>query len=75
MDDLNKVLEDLFFNLEEEVLKKQFADIMKELFLAEKTSDKNRAEKLLVKCQEISKKINKLNTKKAEIYSKANFHF
>lgn len=64
-EDLNKILEDLFFNLEEEVLKNQFTDIMRKLTLAEKASNKEETQKLLIECQEISKKINDLNAKKA----------
>jgi DNA primase len=65
-DNLEEIVEDLLVNLEEEVLKLQFGDIMKDLSLAEKAKDTKKAKNLLSKCREISERINTLSTQKAK---------
>lgn len=46
--------EELLRNLEEDILKNKFAELMKEITLAEKQKDIHRAEILLAECQKIS---------------------
>lgn len=53
-------LEDLFRNLEEDLLKKKLADLMAELQQAERAKDKQRAIAIVTKCKEISEKLSKL---------------
>lgn len=50
-------MEGLLRNLEEEIIRDRFAEKMKLLKDAEKTNDIEKAQKLLVECQEISKKL------------------
>jgi DNA primase len=63
-DDISSEIEELFKNLEEERLKEEFVQTMSELGKAEKNKDLSRVEEMLVKCQEISKKIAELSKRK-----------
>lgn len=63
---LGQILEDLFINLEGEMLKEQFSEAMRELSMLEKKGDKNKTQSLLEKCQNISQKINELGLKKVK---------
>ena len=56
-------LEDLFQNLEEDLLKKKLADMMGELQEAERKKDKSKAIEIVMKCKELSEKLSKLKNK------------
>lgn len=53
-------IEDLFRNLEEDILKKRLSDLMAELQEAERKKDKDSAIGIIKKCKEISEKLSKL---------------
>lgn len=57
---LDRELSELFRNLERELLEEKFAEMMRELSAAENKSETARAAELLKKCQDISKRINKI---------------
>jgi len=60
MTDISKEFNELIRYLEEEVLKDELANSMNELRIAENKNDVDTVNRLLKKCQEISKKINEL---------------
>ena len=62
--DLDSIVEDLFFNLDEEILRNQFNDVLGELKEAEKSGNKEKLQKILENYNEIGKKINKMNERK-----------
>ncbi|TSC59371.1 MAG: DNA primase [Parcubacteria group bacterium Gr01-1014_107] len=64
-DNLEEIVEDLFVSLEEEILRWQFSDIMRELSLAERAKDLEKTKSLLSSCREIGEKINTLSAQKA----------
>jgi len=57
---------ELLQNFEEDILREQFVKIMRELGDAERGKDKERAEKLLISCQEISQKLAELSKRRIE---------
>lgn len=59
-DDIGDIVEDLIFNLHEEVLKNALAEVFKEIQQAENSRDRDKVETLLLKSQDLSKKINQL---------------
>jgi len=65
-EDLSNIIDDLFLNFEEEVLKDEFARSMQELSLAEKSKDKEKADLLLKKCKDLGGKINTLKVNRAD---------
>jgi DNA primase len=62
---LERDLEELFLNLEEEVLKERYAQVMDALREAERRGDNGGVERALVHCNELSKKIAKLAERRA----------
>ena len=56
-------LAELFRNLEKELLEENFSKAMIEIAQAEKSGEEDRADELLKKCQEISKKINEIKSR------------
>ena len=65
-DDLEKIINDLILNLEEEILKEKFSESMKALSEAEKEGNKERSSELLLACREIGNKINDIKIKKSQ---------
>ena len=61
---MDSIVEDLFFNLDEEILRNQFNDVLGELKEAEKSGNKEKLQKILENYNEIGKKINKMNERK-----------
>ncbi|MEK7614499.1 MAG: hypothetical protein AAB428_02430 [Patescibacteria group bacterium] len=57
-------LAELFRNLERELLEENFSKAMIEIAQAEKSGEGDKADELLKKCQEISKKINEIKNRK-----------
>lgn len=65
-DNLDEIIEDLVFNLEEEILKDQLSDALRELKDAESKREKDDLGRLLSRCQELSQKLNTLKTRVAK---------
>ncbi|MFA5842029.1 MAG: DNA primase, partial [Candidatus Paceibacterota bacterium] len=60
---LNRELAELERNLEREILEELFTEAMRELAESEKRNEIPRAEELLKKCQDISRKINEIKNR------------
>jgi hypothetical protein len=60
---LNRELSELMRNLERELLEEQFTETMNALSEAEKRNELPKAEEMLKKCQDISKKINEIKNR------------
>lgn len=60
---LNRELAELMRNLERELLEERFTETMNALSEAEKRNELPRAEEMLKKCQDISKKINEIKNR------------
>jgi hypothetical protein len=58
----NKELEYILLNLQEEIFKKELADLMAELKKAENAKEQDRATSILQRCNEISKKLHEIKT-------------
>lgn len=63
LENLDEAIDDLINNFEEEILKEKFSLAMSELALAEKEKNKVLIEKILIKCRELSGKIENLKFK------------
>ncbi|MCX6716855.1 MAG: DNA primase [Candidatus Taylorbacteria bacterium] len=59
--------EELLMALEEDVLKRRFAEVMKEIVQAERSKNESLAKELLVACQEITKKLEEIAQKRRVI--------
>jgi DNA primase len=63
---LTREVTELVMNFEEDILREQFVKIMRELGDAERDKEKEKAEKLLAQCQEISQKLAELSKRRME---------
>ena len=63
---LTRELTELIINFEEDVLREQFVKVMRELGEAEREKDKEKSEKLLATCQDISQKLAEISKRKTQ---------
>ncbi len=63
---IDKDIDELFFELEERLLKSSYSTSMTELSIAERKGEKEHATELFKTCQELSRKISELNIKKSK---------
>lgn len=63
-EDLDNISAELLLVLEEDLLKEIFSSKMKELSLAEKNKDMEKAKAILMECQEITKKLQAITVKR-----------
>lgn len=63
-DHLQKEIEELLLNLEEDILREKFVLMMNELHQAEEDKDEKRTKELLTACQEISVKLSQISQKR-----------
>ncbi len=64
---LEKEIDELLSNFEEDVLKEKFAETMMSLNQAESNQDDERQKELLMICQDIGKRLNELSKKRIEV--------
>jgi len=63
----NKELEYILLNLQEEIFKKELADLMAELKKAESAKENDKAISILQRCNEISKRLHQIKTDRNKI--------